>query len=304
MHIFWMLLIILKALILKFSYQNMDQNLSQFIHSTLREVFEFMRPSLSNYKNFAVALGKQLQIKEFENYQYSFDVELDKIIKSKIEQFGITGKIFSEESGFYEFGDKKYRVVFDPFCNSSLASRTFHEAAVGISIFNYNYEFITSAIMDYQTGIAGIVENGVTKFYQIQSGEEIGIEKVLNKNIDESWVVVTLENKEERKNIAKATKLLNDAKRIIISSGHIYWLKLATGNIDAYIDPFGGERLYEMFACTVAQHSGCLVTDLSGEDFDPAKYLKIFENDPNYVYYPVATTNADLHKQVLASIDR
>lgn len=282
----------------------MNTNISQFIFSAFQEAFEFMRPSLSNYQEFSKTLSRQIQVKESNNIQYNFDVKLDQIIKNKIEQFNISGKIFSEESGFFEFGENSYRVVYDPFCNSSLATRTFHEAAVGISIFTYDYVFITSAIMDYQTGIVGIVENGSTNFYQIQSKEKLVFDYPKSETLENSWAVITLENHKERKDMDKAVEILKKAKRIIISSGHIYWLKLSTGAIDAYLDPFGGEKLYEMFACTVAQHNGCVISDKTGKYFDPVENLKIFENDPNYIYYPIATTNEKLHGEILNSLVR
>lgn len=280
----------------------MNQKIFQFIFSTFQETLSFIQTNLSNYQKFSRVLSKQIRVKENDNIQYSFDVELDRIIKNKIELFGISGRIFSEESGFFEFGNNSYRVVYDPFCNSSLATRTFYEAAVGISIFTYDYTFITSAIMDYQTGIVGIVENGKTNFYQIQSKEKLIIDYPKNEALENSWAVVTLENREERKKMDKVSEILKKAKRIIIGSGHIYWLKLATGAIDAYLDPFGGEKLYEMFACTIAQHNGCIVSDKIGKYFDPVKNLIIFENDPNYIYYPVAATNEALHVEILKAI--
>ena len=280
----------------------MDKNIKQFIFATFEEALDYMHPNLSNYQKFSRALSKQVKIKEGGNIQYSFDIELDKIVKNKIEEFNITGRIFSEESGFSEFGEKKYRVVYDPFCNSSLASRTFHEAAIGISLFSYDYEFITSAIMDFQTGIVAIVENSITNFYQIQSKEKIEFNKAQNETLENSWIVITLENQKEREHINEASEILKRAKRIIISSGHIYWLKLATGAIDAYLDPFGGEKLYEMFACTVAQNNNCVVSDLTGKYFDPVENLKIFETDPDFIYYPVAATNKILHEKILENI--
>lgn len=280
----------------------MDKNIKQFIFATFEEAFDYMRPSLSNYQEFSKTLSGQIKIKEGGNIQYSFDVELDKIVKNKIEEFDITGRIFSEESGFFEFGESKYRVVYDPFCNSSLASRTFHEAAIGISIFSYDYKFITSAIMDFQTGIVAMVEDGKTNFYQIQSKEKIEFNETQNETLENSWIVITLENQKEREHTNKASEILGKAKRIIISSGHIYWLKLATRTIDAYLDPFGGEKLYEMFACTVAQNNGCIVSDLTGKHFDPVENLKIFETDPDYIYYPVAATNKILHEEILKNI--
>lgn len=279
----------------------MNQNISTFIFSAFQEAFEFIRPNLSNYQEFSKTLSRQIKTKENNNIQYNFDVELDKIVINKLEEFSISGKIFSEESGFSEFGEKKYRVVYDPFCNSSLASRTFQEAAIGISIFSYDYKFITSAIMDFQTGIVGIVEDEKTNFYQIQSKEKIFFDYPKNETLENSWVVITLENREERKELEKISEILKKTKRVIISSGHIYWLKLATGAIDAYADPFGGEKLYEMFACTIAQKNNCVVSDLTGKYFDPIENLKIFENNQNYIYYPIAATNKKLHDEILNS---
>lgn len=277
----------------------MNQDLAQFIFSTFREPFDYMRPRLSNYLEFSKSLGKVIKVKENENEQFSFDVEIDKIVKQGLESFGITGRIYSEESGFYDSGKPKYRVVYDPFCNSSLASTTFHEAAMGISIFSYEYEFITSAILDYQTGIVGIVEGGKTNYYQIQTLEKINFQVPSVAGIEDARVVITLENKAERNNMHSLTTFLQKPKRLFISSGHIYWLKLAMGFIDAYIDPIGGEKLYEMFACTVAQYSGCVVTDKMGEVFDPVKYLKIFESDKDFIYYPVGARSNKLHEQIL-----
>ncbi len=261
-----------------------------------------MSPNLCNYQAFSQSLAKQIQVKANDNIQYSFDVKLDEIVKMKLHEFQITGKIFSEESGSFEFGDQKYRVVYDPFCNSSLASLTFHEAAIGITIFDYNYRFISSAIMDYQTGIVGIVEDGVTHFYQIQTKEKIVINHNIQTSLENSRIVITLENAKERNGFDRVKEIFLQSSRAIIGSGHIYWLKLAMGVIDAYLDPIGGERLYEVFASTVAQARGCMVTDINGEKFDPAIYLRRMETDQQLLYYPVAATNEVLHAQILGMI--
>lgn len=261
-----------------------------------------MAPNLSNYALFSQSLAQQVQVKANDNIQYSFDVKLDEIVKKKLHDFQITGKIFSEESGFFEFGEKKYRVVYDPFCNSSLASLTFHEAAIGLTIFDYDYVFISSAIMDYQTGIVGIVEDGVTHFYQIQTEKEIPFNIKKKNSLEEARIVITLENAKERMGFDRVKEIFLQPSRTIIGSGHIYWLKLAMGVIDGYLDPIGGERLYEIFASTVAQSAGCMVTDIHGEQFDAATYLRLMESDQQSLYYPVAATNKALHAQILNMI--
>ena len=79
----------------------MNKNIQDFIFSTFDSSFNFMRPVLSNYSEFSKSLSKQLMVKEGGNIQYSFDVEIDEIVKKKLTQFKITGNIFSEESGFF-----------------------------------------------------------------------------------------------------------------------------------------------------------------------------------------------------------
>ena len=59
-----------------------------------------MAPYLSNYALFSQSLAQQIQVKANDNIQYSFDVKLDEIVKKKLHEFQISGKIFSEESGF------------------------------------------------------------------------------------------------------------------------------------------------------------------------------------------------------------
>jgi fructose-1,6-bisphosphatase/inositol monophosphatase family enzyme len=153
--------------------------------------------------------------------------------------------------------------------------------------------------MDYQTGIVGIVEDDKTNYYQIQTSERVFFDNPTHDSIEDSWIVVTLENREERRHLNRLSGVLEKSKRIIIGSGHIYWLKLATGFVDGYLDPIGGEPLYEMFAATVAQKAGCVVTDVTGRPFDAVGSLVEFEKSQRNMYYPVAARTLKLHNKLL-----
>lgn len=277
--------------------------IEDFILSTFREAFDFINPYLSNHSEFSEDLAKEIREKEANNVQYNFDLEMDAIFKRKMEEFDITGKIYSEEGGWIEKGDKKYIVVVDPFCNSTLASKTFREAAAGISIFDFEYNMLVSAIIDFQTGIAAIAGDGA-RFFQIQDKREIKFETDRKTKIEDSWIVISLETPERRapENMKKAGKILLKSKRVIVSSGHIYWLKLASGFIDGYLDISKGQKLYEMFAASVAQKSGCLVTSPEGEEFSAKKYLKIFEKDPKFRFKLVAASSKALHGQIMDNL--
>lgn len=281
-----------------------ESKIEEFIFAVFFEAFNFINPYLADYSAFSKTLSKEVKVKDGKNIQYNFDLELDKIFKKKIEEHGISGRIYSEESGFYGWGDQKYRVVIDPFCNSTLASRSFHEAAAGISVFSYDYKLLASAIIDFQSGIAAIMGKDNAEFYQIQNNKKIKFNFSQPRDLKNSWIVVSLETHERRNknNLVKAKNIIENSGRIIINSGHIYWLRLAAGLVDGYVDVFKGQKLYEIFACAVAQKNGCVVTDEKGEKFDPVKYLKIFEEDQRFRFFPVAARNKDLHGQLLESL--
>jgi fructose-1,6-bisphosphatase/inositol monophosphatase family enzyme len=278
--------------------------LKEFILSTFREAFDFINPYFSNYSNFSESLASRIKEKETNNIQYNFDLKTDEIFRRNIEKFSISGKIYSEESGWYEWGDLKYEVVIDPFCGSTLASKTFLEAAAGISVFSSDYKFLASGILDYQMGIAAITNEKETKFFQIQTGKEIEFNLAQKNGLGAARITISLETKERRKKeyIEKVKKIFSDAGMVMIGSGHYFWLKLAMGFVDGYLDISKGQKLYEMFAATVAQKNGCVVTDLAGEEFSAEKYLEIFEKEPNFRLKLVAARNKALHKEILESM--
>lgn len=282
-------------------------NIQKFYLDTFRSAHGFILLYLTNYAKFSERLTAKVEgVERGNNIQYSFDVALDDLIKGKIEEHGLEGKIFSEESGFYTAGEKnEYRIVFDPFCNSTLASRGFLDGACGLSIFSHDYILLASGVLDYQLGVFALVEKKQeTKFFDVTSGAEISSKKRMVENLEESWVAIALENRTERDRFNETRDIFDRAKRLVVGSGHVYWFRMAFGTLDAYLDPVGGEQLYEMFAATVAQGAGCVVTDRHGEIFNAGKYLKIFEENPEYRYYPVAASTAELHTELLNVMKR
>lgn len=275
--------------------------MEKLVLTIAQSCFNYINPVLNNQASFQQSLDKQVKIKEEENVQFSFDVELDNLIKSKLSSESM--KIFSEESGWFQTSSNPdYICVYDPFCNSSLANRTFREAAMGISIFSIDHKWLISAILDYQNGVIGLANQAGTSFYQAQTLKEISVSKHQSSSLETSWVVLTIENLKERSEVNRVSEILAKSGRIIISSGHYYWLKLALGQVDAYLDPIGGEHLYEMFAAQVAIKAGCVVTDLKGKFFNPSEMLSQFIIDPKYTYYPVSAQNTTLHGEIIKKI--
>ncbi|QQR52872.1 hypothetical protein IPG36_02020 [bacterium] len=279
-----------------------DPILDQFVRQTFAETFQFINGYLINYQEFNQQLNNRIKIKAGENEQFEFDVALDEIYLSSLHGLSKRVRVFSEESAWSGPETADYTVIYDPLCNSSLAARTFLDAAVGMTFFDSQKQWLASLIMDYQTGILGVAQANGTCFWQIQSESTVSFERMAATDLSQAWVVLTLEAVDERLRRHEADEVLDTAKRVISSSGHIYWLRLAEGTIDAYADPFGGEELYEMFACMVAIQAGCMVTDMTGQPFNPDEMLGNFEHDRHYRFYPVAARTASLHQQLLAGL--
>lgn len=279
-----------------------DPVLDSFVKLAFGQAFALINPSLNNYSDFRTSLSRKIRVKEGGNEQFEFDVALDRLFLGELAKLDGGARIFSEESGWSGPESAAYTVVFDPLCNSSLASRTFLDAAVGMTFFSGSGIWLAAVIMDYQTGIIAVAQPGETKFWQVQTGQEIHFERTIADRLEDAWVVLTMENQAERSHLAEAESLYSRSRRLISSSGHLYWLRLAEGMIDAYADPFGGEELYEMFACTVAMQAGCVVTDRDGRPFDPAEMLRNFKQDRHYRFYPVAAGSAKLHAELLAAL--
>ena len=266
--------------------------------SLAHDCFTYMNPALANQAEFQQSLDTVIKVKAGDNVQFSFDVKLDKLIKDKLSSHFM--RIFSEESGWFSTVETyDYICVYDPFCNSSLASRTFREAAMGISVFKADYSWVASLVLDYQTGLVGLADEQGFSTYLAQNGASIAPKSKTAASINDAWVVMTLENRQERIGMATYFPLLQKIGRLVVSSGHIYWLKLATGQIDAYLDPVGGEKLYEMFAATLVQKAGGVVTDTKGTPFDAGAMLKQFIADGEYIYHPVAARTKSLHHELL-----
>lgn len=279
-----------------------DPILNGFAQAVFANAYQLIHPHLMNFESFSAQLNQRIKVKEHGNEQFEFDVALDGVVLKGIRSASLAAQVFSEESGWQDFGGHDYTIEFDPLCNSSLASRTFLDAAMGLTIFDGTDTWLASLVMDYQTGIVGVAQSNGAQFWAIASGHELTFVPTKANSMADAWVVLTLENRDERAHMNEAAGVVAVAKRLISSSGHIYWLRLAEGTIDAYADPFGGEELYEMFACMLAIQSGCVVTDRDGKPFDPTAMLKTFRSDRHFRFYPVAAQTPALHAELLASL--
>jgi hypothetical protein len=279
-----------------------DPILDKFVRETMVQAYEFINPYLTNYEKFVQKMNKLVKIKSGANEQFQFDVALDELYLHGLAGLPARVRIFSEESSWSGPESADYYVVYDPLCNSSLASRTFLDAAMGMTFFDATKNWIASIILDYQTGILGVAQRDGSKFWQVPAFNSLEFDWAAPSDLGQAWVVLTLESVAERSRRHEADRVLDTAKRVLSSSGHLYWLRLAEGAIDAYADPFGGEELYEMFACMVAKHAGCVVTDLEGKPFDPNNMFRQFEADKHHRFYPVAARTPELHAQLLAAL--
>jgi len=121
----------------------MNEFITEALLDLTKSCFEFMQEPLTNFEVFNRKLAERIMVKEGGNEQFDFDVELDNLVKELLEKHGITGWVFSEESKVFEIpGENRYRVVYDPFCNSSLAARSFREGEFLYSTMTTNFWYL------------------------------------------------------------------------------------------------------------------------------------------------------------------
>ena len=94
-------------------------------------------------------------------------------------------------------------------------------------------------------------------------------------------------------------------KDIFIKPGQLHCLdgaifigRTASGYIDAYLDPYIGQPLYEVPCLEMINRAGGIITDTDGSEFDLAKLIEDLEINPNARYKFIAAATAELHEEI------
>jgi fructose-1,6-bisphosphatase/inositol monophosphatase family enzyme len=242
--------------------------------------------------------------KSADHLGFRIDVVANQILLDILDERKLNCHLFSEETGWQKLGDiPRYYVVCDPYCNSSLTMRGFRESAVAICLTTLEGVLVSCAIADLQINRIFYADNSRSSVWEYHEGKwDERLMRVSDvSTLDKAFVVGSSIKKFRRTRIIN-TKFFNKSQLFHTVDGAIMIGRLADGQIDAYLDPFKGQPLYEIPCCEMIQRAGGIVTDASGTPFNLSKVIQQLIDDPKARYPLVASCSKSLHREILNDI--
>lgn len=279
-----------------------DQHAVETAIDYIKQAQSYLMPVLigQRYERDEIFSAKS---EEEENPSYGFDNISNQILFKTLAERGFDCNVFSEEEHSWKTvgNDPKYFVICDPFCNSSLASRTFRDSAVAMCISNLDGQFAACAIGDLQTKRIYFADQSgayVLEDYDQNNGRTSKIHVSAVNTIEDAFIVTPL-LKSSRRIKVKSMSFFSLAKTIHGADGAIMIARLAGGHIDAYLDPSKGQPLYEVPCCELIIKAGGIVTDDEGRPFQLSEIISKLTTNKSERYKIVAACNRNLHNALL-----
>ena len=249
-------------------------------------------------------MGSIIEDKGGDHYAYKIDEFANNLLINILEKNRLDCFLFSEEGGWSQIGtNPRFFVICDPYCNTSLTMRSFRESAVSICITDLNGVLVSCAIADLQ--VERVFYADTTGSYLGELKEASWIKSSLQvsgvRNLADSFVVMSL-LKKNRRPISASSGVFLKAKTIHGVDGAIMIGRLAAGNIDAYLDPFVGQPLYEVPCFEIIIRAGGIVTDINKTPFNLSDIISKLNENPKGRYKFVASCNEFLHCEILENL--
>jgi fructose-1,6-bisphosphatase/inositol monophosphatase family enzyme len=240
-----------------------------------------------------------------DNDAYQVDAVAERILVGILDEYGIAGRVFSEESGWGHFGaGDAYTIVCDPFDNSFLSTRAFRDSATVISIGDEKGRFLCCAIGDLATSAVYIGdESGARVFEQDDDRwRERAATTSTVRRLEDAFVVLPAFLRPGRPAALDVADLIRRCKHLLTMDGAIFFGRLAAGYIDAYVDVVVGQPVYEVTSVEMISRAGGVVTDRLGEALTFERILEMIERDPEGRTGIVAAATPALHAELLAIV--
>jgi len=262
-------------------------------------------PFIRNQRKLQHDLSAIIEDKGAGHYAYGIDEFANRILFEILREYDLSCHVFSEEGGWSTCGsDPQYYVICDPYCNSSLTMNSFRESAVALSIADRKGELVACAIGDLQIDrIFYADQTGAYSWDLSDDGQWLKsmLRVSSTEKLDEAFVVTSLLKPDRRSKIA-ASLFYREAKTLHGVDGAIMIGRLAAGHIDAYLDPFKGQPLYEVPCCEMIVRAGGIVSDASGAPFRLSEIISGLREGSGARYRLVAASTPSLHQQILDSL--
>lgn len=214
-------------------------------------------------------------VKGEDNETLRIDTFAESLILANLRESKFDGKLFSEEMGLVDFGPSEGMVVTDPYCNTSLTFRGIRESAITLYYFDANDSLIAGAIVDLQIDRILYFDGGQCRVFHYATSDNPGAEAHVSgvARIQDAFVVASL-LKQKRRNDLDAD-FLRLPKFLSTVDGGIVGLRLALGEVDAFVDHRVGQPAYEALSYIFASILGASVVDpATGLSIDFAKIVR------------------------------
>lgn len=264
------------------------------------------QPLLHHHLEFEKSLSTVTHDEGGEHLHYHFDQVAHEILVEAVERNQIDAHVFSEETGWFTVGARPaLTVVCDPFDNSSLAARSFRDSSVAISVADESCQFLASAIADLSSSSIFYADTTGARIIYPSGPDAVRSSTVMHTSsvtkLKDAFVAVSSVKQSRRRALAKS-QILTEPKLFHSLDGAIFIARLAAGYIDAYLDPYKGQPLYEIPCLEIVRRAGGFVSDLQGNMFEFTHIIKRIQKEPSERYLMVAASTEELHDEVLRSI--
>lgn len=264
---------------------------------------ELLWPFLVHPSRFEAELAGVVGHHREDNDAYRVDQLIDELLSQVLDEAGVAGRVFTEESGWRQLGDGDlYTVVCDPFDNSFLSTRSFRDSAVVISIGDAAGRFLVSVVADLATSTVFLAdERGAAALEKDEAGwRERPAKTSPVTRIEDAFVILPAILRPGRPDALAVPELVEKAKHLITMDGAVFFGRLAAGYVDAYVDVVVGQPVYEVPSLEIVRRAGGVVTDVDGEALTFERILRLVEDDPEGRVSVVAASTPELHAELLS----
>ncbi len=238
--------------------------------------------------------------------QYGFDLLLHQLLLEQLAHKGVRARFYSEESGWLDLGGDTFVIIVDPFDQSSMATRSVRGAAVVVTIATADLQLAAVAIADLSTHITYVANPSGTFVVThdflpaaLDNLHAVNAKPAATKELAQAFVICPASRPKRRLALSRS-RLFAQAGELLTIDGAVNFGRLAAGYIDAYLDPFVGQPLYEVACAALCQQAGAVVSDAQGQPFSLADLITRLGTNPETRYPIVAAATQQLHEELLA----
>jgi fructose-1,6-bisphosphatase/inositol monophosphatase family enzyme len=268
-----------------------------FTAAVVREISDHIRPLLTDMTAMS-SLAAVTADKGDGHTAHEIDARAESRLFEILRRTGYSGSIFSEERGLVRLGADDRFMVCDPYCNTTLTFRGVRESAIAAYEFTRAGAFVNGAIADLQIPrMVWAGADGPAMLTSLGLGSQTAARCSTITDLGTAFVVVSMLKQKRR--LRPPMRLLREAGLLTTIDGAIVAVRMAAGEVDAFVDATVGQPLYEVLAYQLVRNAGGTVTDGRGEALDFARIARALADGESGRQTVVAAATAELHGRLM-----